>query len=352
MAEPALNHTPEASSEPALRWAEEGDLPAMLDLIRVALGEGSIPRTEAFWRWKHEQNPFGRSPAMLVEAEDRVVSLRVFLRWRWRYGDKTFKAVRPVDTATHPDWRRRGLFERLTRELIEAMREEGVAFVYNTPNPRSGQGYQKLGWRLAGRPTIWIRPLKPIRLIKALLRRGDAGDGAAGDGTAPARPATDVLDAPELDGFLASQPAAAGHLVTDVNPAYLKWRYRDCPGLDYGVEGAFDQRAGALLVYRSTERSGLREARICDLLVTADKASRQKAGVMIRDRLRALEADYASARAVPGTPAASVLRRLGFLPAPRIGPVLAYRPLFEMADLPAIDRLSTWGAAIGDLELF
>ena len=287
---------------------------------------------------------------MLVEAEGRVVSLRVFLRWRWRYGDRTLKAVRPVDTATHPDWRRRGLFERLTRELIEAMRKEGVAFVYNTPNPRSGQGYQKLGWRLVGRPTIWIKPLKPIRVIKALWRRGqdDTDTAFARETISPAT----VLDEPELGDFLTNRPPATGRLVSDVDVPYLTWRYRDCPGLDYGADGAFDRRSGALLVYRNTRQFGLRELRICDLFVTEDKPSRQKAREMVRDRLRAFDGDFASARTLPGTPAAAVLRRSGFLPAPRIGPVLAFRPLFDPADLPAIDQLSTWGAAIGDLELF
>ena len=350
MADAAINHPAGEGDGLQLRWAEDRDLAQMLELVRVALGEGSIPRTEAFWRWKHERNPFGRSPAMVVEAEGRIVSLRTFLRWRWRHDDRTFKAVRPVDTATHPDWRRRGLFERLTRELIEAMREEGVAFVFNTPNPKSGQGYQKLGWRLVGRPTIWIRPLRPLRLAKALWRRGRDGAGGPVENRAIARPT--VLDQPELGDFLTNRPSAAGCLVTDVGAPYLQWRYRDCPGLDYGADGAFDRRAGALLVYRHATQFGLRELRICDLFVTEDKPSRQKAKAILRDRLRAFDGDFASARAVPGTPAAAVLRRSGFLPAPRSGPVLAFRPLFDAADLPAIDQLTTWGAAIGDLELF
>jgi GNAT superfamily N-acetyltransferase len=350
MAEAAIKHPPGKGDELQIRWAEEKDLPQMLELVRVGLGEGSIPRTEAFWRWKHEQNPFGRSPAMVVEADGRIVSLRTFLRWRWRHGDRTLKAVRPVDTATHPDWRRRGLFERLTRELIEAMREEGVAFVFNTPNPKSSQGYQKLGWRLVGRPTIWIRPLKPIRVIKALWRRGQEGaDSALARETISP---TTVLSPPDLEDFLAIRQAASGRIATDVDAAYLQWRYRDCPGLDYGADGAFDRRSGALLVYRQTKQFGLRELRICDLFVTEDKPSRRKAKEMVRDRLGAFDGDFASARTLPGTPAAAVLRRLGFFPAPRIGPVLAFRPLFDPSDLPAINQLATWDAAIGDLELF
>ena len=261
MAEAAIRYPaadPSAASEQEkflFRWAKEEDLPEMLELVRVTLGEGSIPRTEAFWRWKHEQNAFGRSPAMLVEAEGRIVALRVFLRWRWRHGDRVLEAVRPVDTATHPDWRRRGLFEQLTKRMIEAMRAEGVAFVYNTPNPKSGQGYQKLGWRLVGRPTIWIRPLRPLRVIRGLLRRDQAGAGEPAPSGAILPKA--VLDAPELGDFLANKPSAGDRLVTDVDASYLTWRYRDCPGLDYGADGAVDRRAGAVLIYRHTTQFGL-----------------------------------------------------------------------------------------------
>ena len=48
MAEVAIKHAAGEGDELQLRWAEEKDLPEMLELVRVALGEGSIPRTEAF----------------------------------------------------------------------------------------------------------------------------------------------------------------------------------------------------------------------------------------------------------------------------------------------------------------
>ena len=128
MAEVGLKDAIAAAPEVVLRRATPADTRQMIELVRIAIGRGSVPRTEAFWRWKHEHNPFGPSPAMVAEADGRIVSLRIFLRWRWLYGKYAYAAVRPVDTATHPDWRRRGLFERLTRELLQVMKSEGVAF--------------------------------------------------------------------------------------------------------------------------------------------------------------------------------------------------------------------------------
>jgi hypothetical protein len=56
------------ASDVVLRRSTPADLTQMLELVRISLGPGSVPRTEAFWRWKHEEHPFGRSPIMVAEA--------------------------------------------------------------------------------------------------------------------------------------------------------------------------------------------------------------------------------------------------------------------------------------------
>lgn len=351
MAEVGLKEPTAAAPEIVLRRATPADTRQMIELVRIAIGRGSVPRTEAFWRWKHEHNPFGPSPAMVAETDGRIVSLRIFLRWRWRYGEHAYPAVRPVDTATHPDWRRRGLFERLTRQLLHVMKAEGVAFVFNTPNATSGRGYEKLGWRIVGRPTIWVRPVRPVRLLAELARREER----RGLAEAPQRSesaSTAILTAPELAGFVRSTCRSASHLTTDADAAYLAWRYRDCPGLAYGATGAFDRTSGALVIFRRASRQGLRELRLCDLFVVDDRASRSKARQVVRDLVRDHDVDLVTARAVPGTAQVGVLLRSGFIPVRRIGSPLAIRPLAEGAHLPPIDRLSAWGASIGDLEVF
>ena len=351
MAEVGLKEAIAAAPEVVLRRATPADTRQMIDLVRIAIGRGSVPRTEAFWRWKHEHNPFGPSPAMVAEADGRIVSLRIFLRWRWLYGQYAYAAVRPVDTATHPDWRRRGLFERLTRELLQVMKSEGVAFVFNTPNATSGRGYEKLGWRIVGRPTIWVRPVRPVRLLAELARR----EARRGLEEAPQRfdsSSTAILISPELGDFVRCTCRSTSHLTTDADAAYLAWRYRDCPGLAYGATGAFDRTSGALLIFRSAARQGFRELRLCDLFVVDDRRSRSKARELVHDLVREHDVDLVTARAVPGTAQVGVLLRSGFIPLQRIGSPLAIRPLAEGAHQPPIGRLSAWGASIGDLEVF
>ena len=117
-------------------------------------------RYRELFAWKHERNPFGPSLAWVVERDGRVVAVRLFMRWVFRRGSSTLRAVRAVDTATHPDHQGRGLFTALTTHALEACRAEGVAFVFNTPNAQSRPGYLALGWREVGRPRVAVRPAR------------------------------------------------------------------------------------------------------------------------------------------------------------------------------------------------
>ncbi len=155
-----------------VRAGASADTDRILELVRLSLGEGVIPRAREYWEWKHHANPFGHSPVLLAEADGELVGLRVFMRWEWSAGSQRLRAVRAVDTATHPAWQGQGIFSRLTRALVQQMTDEGVHFIFNTPNEKSRPGYLKMGWRALGRTDLWIRPLHPLHLLRTLAKRG------------------------------------------------------------------------------------------------------------------------------------------------------------------------------------
>src|SRR5688572_20647647 len=105
-----------------IRPATASDTGEILGLVKLSLGEGRIPRHLDFWTWKHGRSPFGPSPMLVAESDGRLVGLRVFMRWMWRAQGTTWPAVRAVDTATHPDWRGKGIFSRLTLALLDQMK--------------------------------------------------------------------------------------------------------------------------------------------------------------------------------------------------------------------------------------
>src|SRR5688572_11216514 len=56
------------------RHLDESDVLPVLDLMRAALGEPPLlRRTPELFAWKHFDNPFGRSLAVVAETDDRIV---------------------------------------------------------------------------------------------------------------------------------------------------------------------------------------------------------------------------------------------------------------------------------------
>ncbi|MET1012133.1 MAG: GNAT family N-acetyltransferase, partial [Actinomycetota bacterium] len=106
-----------------IRPYEDADEARVLRLLDDALGGGPAGRrTVDLFRWKHVDNPFGRSMMLVAESDGRIVGLRAFMRWRFLSGSRLLSAVRAVDTATHPDYQGRGIFSKLTREALEVLR--------------------------------------------------------------------------------------------------------------------------------------------------------------------------------------------------------------------------------------
>lgn len=331
----------------------------VLDLMRHSLGPGAFGRDEAIWKWKHRHSPFGSSPGLAAVAPGgELVGLRLFLPWRWIAGDRTLRAVRAVDTATAPGWRRRGVFRRLTEELVERLRSEGCDLIFNTPNPASGAGYLRMGWTAVGRVPLWVRPLRPLRLLAPWLGRGDETGAEPSTSSPPpppppTRPVSELLADPRLPDLLGALWPAERRLHTRRDADYLSWRYQPPErGPRYGVLWRIDGSTGAAIIARSRRRGRWREVLLCEVLATPGADGRRAAAELIDKIAAGSGADYLAACGPPQTAERAALRRTGFLPVGRRGPLLTVRPLSPAGEAAGAERWASWRSSIGDLELF
>ena len=134
----------------------------------------------------HPVDPFGRSFMLVAETDGRIVGLRAFMRWEFVAGDRRFRAVRAVDTATHPDHQGKGIFSRLTLEALDSLRDQ-ADFIFNTPNEKSLPGYLKMGWsdrRPRADPDPCPAP-DPVRDPGAVVAFGERARRCAGGRRAP-----------------------------------------------------------------------------------------------------------------------------------------------------------------------
>lgn len=304
-----------------IRAATAGDRPHVFELMRASIGWDDDPRLTALFAWKHDTNPFGASPAWVAVAGERIVGFRTFMRWEFTVDGQVVRAVRAVDTATHPDFQGRGIFRELTLIGLEALRADGVDLVFNTPNDQSRPGYLKMGWRVVGRLPLIVRS----RLLRIGRLRG-------------ARVPADRWSLPTTMGEPPRFPVQkrnGGALATNRTDAYLAWRYGLEP-LHYRAL-SLDRGDDALAVFRLRRRGSAVEATVAELFAR-DPADRRR---LLRSVARLDGVDYAAALS-----GAALAHRA--LPLGRLGPILTARPISGF-DIPP---LSQWHLALGDIELF
>jgi GNAT superfamily N-acetyltransferase len=349
-----------AGADIAVRELVAGDEPEVLSLLGASLAGGPTgERTAEFFRWKHAANPFGRSPGLVAVAGGRVVGLRVFLRWEFSAGGQPVPAVRAVDTATHPDYQGRGIFRRLTMELLDGLGRDpgGPRLVFNTPNGNSLPGYLKMGWTPVGTVPVAIRPARLGRFLRG-FRSALASPPAGGPVACPLPPAAAAF----AD---ASARASLADLVDEVMAAeekeqrlhtrrsldYLQWRYADAPGLDYRVLTL--ERAGGLAgaaLGRPRRRGRLTELTLAEVIVRpGDRGSARR---LLQAAARA-GCDHVATHLPAGAETRRAGRLAGYLHPPGAGLTLVARPFpgYQPA-LPDPRSLASWRFSLGDLEVF
>jgi GNAT superfamily N-acetyltransferase len=329
-----------------VRHYRGSDEPLVLELLHLALGEGPAARSPAFFRWKHLANPFGRSFMLVAESQSKIIGLRAFMRWRFVVGGRTLSAVRAVDTATHPEFQRMGVFSTLTRAALGELGDE-VDFVYNTPNKKSLAGYLKMGWSMVGTLPVSLRVRRPIRFALAV-----AGVGAE-QRAMPAVEAESVrviLDADiELSELLAEAHLAGPEITTERSAEYVRWRYASTSGLDYrAIREPQEGRTRGIAIFRVRPRRGLWETSLVEVIVP--RGDRTTARRLMRRVLANAGTDHAACHFPRRTAQARAALRAGFLPTPA-GITLVVNPL--QANIR--ERLmseGSWALSLGDLEVF
>ena len=69
---------------PEIRVFVERDRTAVDALLDAAMDRhGDSDRYRELLRWKHDRNPFGRSPAWVAEQDGEIIGYRAFLQWRF-----------------------------------------------------------------------------------------------------------------------------------------------------------------------------------------------------------------------------------------------------------------------------
>lgn len=318
----------------SIRDAVDSDIPAIVSLLRQSLGEKGSLRTEAYWRWKHIQNPFGRSRVLLAFEADTLMAVRAFMAWQFIKENQTINAWRAVDTAVHPNWQGKGLFTQLTMALLNQLESGPPSLIFNSPNPKSRAGYLKMGWE-SGQPAplmIRIRPLNA--LFNRTTHRGS-------------RELKFDFNLPH--SFLEKWKSDFSHtLMTNWTPEAIRWRYQEIPGISYFSHSETLGDDFCLLIGRMVRRNGLNEMRITECIHSGNMDLFRSTWRTISQQLK----PDAESLAVDGSGILARMLPFGFLPVTSLGPALTHRFVNDAAVMATFMNTKKRYLSAGTLELF
>lgn len=309
------------------RPGTEEDIPQIIQLLKASLGESLIPKSEALWKWKHLDNPFGKSPVLLAEEDNKIIGVRAFLNWEFVQNNEPINACRAVDTAIHPDFQGKGLFTKLSLNLTDQIREDGTQLIYNTPNTQSLPGYLKMGWEKWGK--------LPLKMKFHMGGSASRAKELFSDWSA----VQDLIRKIEL------RKNSGSRIQTHIVPGYLNWRYADCPLFPYQF---ISDGESYLLIFRIKEGKMGRELRITDLFTVDSfgKSQKKELNKALKQIQKQSSARFTSFSGLAYSNQQSI--DLGILPVLSIGPIITLRKVSEYSDPMNLD----WGWSLGDLEVF
>lgn len=311
-----------------IREGREQDIPGILNVLKASLGETSSRKTEEVWRFKHVDNPFGKSLVLLALEDNQVIGVRAFMRWKWQRGSKVYSAFRAVDTATHPKHQGKGIFKKLTLKALEIGEERGDHFVFNTPNSQSKPGYLKMGWKEVDKLKVSVRPVNPF----FWKSKGEISEYH--------KTWNDSSNPEFLDDYQAKM-INTGQLFTPKDLDYLKWRYLNNPLQDYHVVATPD----FFLAGYVKDQGKFKEFRVSEAI----KSPGLPNGILNKE-VKKLSREY-GVNVISFSPASDLNFTISVTG--NFGPVLTFKDMaITEKDKNEFLNLSSWAYCTGDLELF
>lgn len=306
-------------------WTDE-DEAALLTLQETVFHDHSLASPE-FFQWLYRDNPAGRAVIICCQtAEGKIVSQYATIPFPVRLGDSVVTGSLSLNTATHPDFRRLGLFVKGATAGYKQLLDSGVPFTFGFPNRNSYPGFvNKLSFTNIGSPTVFTRILDINLTLSEKVRyrgrfiRNPKLSKIFDLVRKPLRSTVPLTKITEFTGIPVESLWEPALLTTAANSRWLTWRYVAHPLKRYSivVTGSVI-KPSALAVYHITEDE-VKKGVIMELFVAA--SSDIGAVETILDHISTVCLESGCSRlltmVVLGSRKANLLRRCGFFPIPK-----------------------------------
>ncbi len=317
-------------------------------------------------RWLYQEGPEGSATTMLCvdSGSGEVVGCGSYFPRAMSVDGHRVRAGVLCDFAVTRSHRVGGAALCIQRALAEAASEDGIELLYGHPNEKSVAVFKRVGYRVVGDTTAWVKPLRcDLRLRDALGWKGAAAVAAA-----PIDIALRALDRLRRAG---SPLRVRGELVAraggradalwerartqygilgEQSSEYLDWRYGRFTTGEYRIFGVSPREDPRLVGFAVYTRDG-RKALLCDLFAEQLDVSAEPLLLHLADHLRSQGIEALSLSYVGSPSFRTQLLSVGFLPRPGRRPLIVHPGhLAESVRARVLDP-SCWFMLEGELDL-
>ena len=318
-----------------IRPYQAGDEEGIVELLKLSHPHWvNQENALATWKWQFTEDP-SRVMIAVGLSVGKIICVMLTFKVNIKLADSSIVAAYGGDVATHPDYRKLGVYSKVTQLMDKMRSEKGIQFVYaSSSHPAVIREWIKRNRvPLPFSVDIMVR----IKDIKLHLERKPMNNASIIQATYST---LKILN--QTKTTLTSKPKQIGDLTIDEvvrfdaridafwdkvkeeydfilerKSAYLNWKYCDHPTIDYKVKQA---RSGedllGYIVYTLRKSDGYSEGYIIDLLTNSNRLD--VANALYQDACDYFDdhkVNTAYCRVVNGHPYQSLSARYGFIAA-------------------------------------
>lgn len=279
----------------------------------------------------YRENPAGPGRIWLAEHDGRIVGHTAIVPVMMKICGETLIGFQAIDTMTHPNYRRQGIYETLAKKAYAEAAKENMQIGYRFPNESNRRiAIKKLNWFDVASTHIMLKPINWRNAIKMrvgnrlLLNLGTIGGNLASKvfykvERVPVMHGLAIRQVPSFDERINefwTKVSNQHHIMVVRNKDHLNWRYATVPGVDYQIYIA--EKSGGIcgyLVLRYTERDGVKKAIIFDVLAVSEQITRCLLLRVIED-CQQEKADLIAFNLIANKTYLTAFRKSGFISSP------------------------------------
>lgn len=275
-----------------IREYREGDEEGIFELWRSVHPDNQVSRSEwmKYWTWLYRQNPAGEALIQVAEDNGKIICHHAIIPVRLKIGSEQVLGSWGVDAMTHPQYRRRGIWEEVIKEIWARAAAKGIDITPGFPNRYSLPGLTgKLQWFKISTTTIALRPVNWKKTISVKVRNrfilgvlsfcasivsGISGISKRRIAGVEGISIKTVTSFDERFSGLWDSVSQQYPIMTVRTPDYLNWRYSR-PDAGYRITAAVEgEEIKGYVVLRNQKLNGIAVSYIVDLIARSQEIMR------------------------------------------------------------------------------